>query len=106
MVQNRITANKSTSLPPCIVGIVVFCGTDPEPKESVYRNAFEDTFNKDSCLDAWSKFGASICTRECLKDDKVCRTLCGDSPQDETNILMEKLNEANYLSTFNLNVAY
>ena len=30
VVQNCITANKSTSLPPYIVGLVLFSGTDPE----------------------------------------------------------------------------
>ena len=47
VVQNRITANKSTSLPPWIVGLVVFGGTDTESKKSVDKNSFEYAFNKD-----------------------------------------------------------
>ena len=40
VVQNCITANKSTSLPQWIVGIVVFGGTDTESKKSVDNNSF------------------------------------------------------------------
>ena len=85
-------------------GLILFGGTDTEPKKAVYRNAFEDAFNKESCLDDWAKVGSASCTREGLKDDQVRRTICDARPQDETNIPMEKLNEANYLSKFNLNV--
>ena len=62
VVQNRITANKLTSLPPWIVGIVVFGGTDPESKKAVDRNAFEDAFDKESYLYAWAKVGEAPCT--------------------------------------------
>ena len=47
VVKNRITANKSISLPPWIVGLVVFSLTDPEPKKAVDRYAFEYIFNKE-----------------------------------------------------------
>ena len=40
VVRNRTTANKSTSLPPWIVGLVVYGGTDPESKKAVDRNGF------------------------------------------------------------------
>ena len=63
VVQNRITANKSTSLTLWIVGLVVFGGTDPEWKKTVYRNAFENVFIEDSCLDALAKVGTAPCTR-------------------------------------------
>ena len=63
MVQNRITANKLTSLPPYIVGLVEFGGTDTELKKEVDKNEFEDAFNKESCLDSWAKVGADPCTR-------------------------------------------
>ena len=49
--------------------------------------------------------GADPCTRECLKDDQIYRTPCDARPQDETNLLMKKLNEANNLSTFDLAVS-
>ena len=75
VVQNSITVNKSTSLPPWIVGLVVFGGTYPESKKAVARNAFEDVLNKESCIDAWAKVGEAPCTIECLKDDQVRRTL-------------------------------
>ena len=51
------------------------------------------------------KVGAAPCTRECLNDYHVRRTLCDAGPQDEKNLLMEKLNDDNDLSTFNLTVA-
>ena len=105
VVQNCITANKSMSLPPRIVGLVVFGGTGPESKKALDRILFEDAFNKESCLDAWAKVGSEPCTIECLKDDQVRRTLCDDLHQYETNIPMEKLNDANDLSKFNFTVA-
>ena len=80
------------SLPPWIVGHVVFGGTDPESKKVVDSNSFEDNFNKQSCLDAWAKVGVSPCTRECLKDNQVCRTHCDAGTQNEMNLMMEKLN--------------
>ena len=105
VVQNSITVNKSTSLPPWIIGLVVFGGNYPESKKAVARNAFEDVLNKESCIDAWAKVGEAPCTIECLKDDQVRRTLCDDLHQYETNIPMEKLNDANDLSKFNFTVA-
>ena len=63
VVQNRIIANKLTSMPPWIIGLVVFGGTYPKSKNVVDRNAFEDAFNKASCLDDWPKVGADPCTR-------------------------------------------
>ena len=63
VVQNIITTNKLTSLPPWIVGFIVFGGNDTELKKAVDRNAFEDAFNKESYLDAWAKVGADPCTR-------------------------------------------
>ena len=96
---------KLKSLPPWIVGLVVFGGTDHESNKAAERNAFKDAFNNELCLHTWAKVGAAPCNREYLKDDQVCRTLCDDGPQDEMNLLMEKLNEANDLSKFNLTVA-
>mmetsp|Transcript_24214 Transcript_24214/g.44508 ORF Transcript_24214/g.44508 Transcript_24214/m.44508 type:complete len:349 (+) Transcript_24214:479-1525(+) len=63
IVQNRINANKSTSLQPWIVGLVVFGGTDPVTNLDVEKNAFEDGFSVASCLSAWQKNGAAPLTR-------------------------------------------
>jgi hypothetical protein len=98
VVQERINQGKSTSLPPWIVGLVVFGGVDPETMKNVERNAFEEGFNKASCLDAWAKVGAAPVTRACMEDKLVRREL-GDA-DDELNVLMQKLNEANDLSCF------
>ena len=67
-------------------------------------NASEDAFNMESCLYDWAKVGTAPCTREFLNDDQVRRTLCDSGPQDKTNFLMEKLNEANDLPIFNFTV--
>ena len=50
VVQNCITANKLTSLPPWIVGLVVFGGNDTEPKKALDRNASEDAFIRSYAL--------------------------------------------------------
>ena len=100
IVQNRIEKGKSTSLSPWIVGLVVFGGVDPVTKINVERNAFEEGFNKDACLDAWAKIGAAPCTRKCLEDKQVRRTI-GDA-DDEKNHLMRMLDEANLWATHTL----
>jgi hypothetical protein len=111
IIQNRINANKSTSLPPWIVGLVLFGGTDPETGMSMDRNTFEDRFNKNACVSALTKVGAAVLqaigggtvTRACM-DDKQVRRVLGDA-DGEINDLMVALNEANDMACRHLTQA-
>ena len=105
VIEHRITSAKTTTMPPWIVGLVVFGGTDPETNHSISRNAFQDAFNVSSNLNAWAKFCAAPCTRACLFDPQVRRTLHDSGPDDETSHLMLKLNKANEMATFTLSQA-
>ena len=100
IVQNRINAEKSTSLQPWIVGLVVFGGTDPVTKINVEKNAFQDGFSVVACLAAWQKVGAAPLTRKCLEDKQVRRTI-GDA-EDEMNELMRAMNATNEWATYTL----
>ena len=70
-VQNRIAKGESTSLPPWIVGLVVFGGKDLVTDMDMHRNAFEDAFGLESNLNNWAKVGAAPCTRACLQGKQV-----------------------------------
>ena len=71
----------------------------------VNKNAFEDAFGTESNLNAWAKVGAAPCTRACLQDKQVRRELNDSTSEDETTLLMLKLDEANELAVYNLTVA-
>ena len=73
---------------------------DPETGVLVGKNAFQEGFSKFQCLKAWAKFGAALMTRACLYDKKVRRTI-GDA-DDETNLVMQELDNANAAATFTL----
>ena len=90
------------ALNPWLVGIVVFGGVDPETGVLVRKNDFQEGFSKVQCLKDWDKIGASPMTRECLSENQVRRKI-GDE-DDETNLAMRVLNDANSAATFNLSI--
>jgi hypothetical protein len=57
VIDERIHREKSTSLSPWIVGLVVFGGIDPET-ELVVKSAFQEGFSEEQNISAWKKVGA------------------------------------------------
>ena len=66
------------------------------------KNAFQEGLSKVQCLKAWAKIGAAPMTIACLSDKQVRRTI-GDA-DDETNLVMRELNDANDAATFTLSM--
>ena len=85
-----------------VVGQVVFGGVDPESGVLVRKNAFQEGFSEVQCLKAWAKIGVAPMTRACLYGKQVRRTI-GDA-DDETNLVMQELNDANAVATFTLSI--
>ena len=48
VVEGRIVKNKSSSLPPWMVGLIVFGGTDPKTNLEVKRSAFQEGFSREA----------------------------------------------------------
>jgi hypothetical protein len=101
IVDARIEQNKSVSLQPWLIGMIVFGGTDPETGFRLTKCAFTHGFSKEACLNAWAKVGAAPLTRKCLSDPKVSRTL-GDNDGGNDEYLLA-IQTANDLATHALN---
>ena len=103
VIQERIAKDKSTSLVPWMVGLIVFGGIDPETglELTEAESAFEVAFSIAACVRAWEKVGAAPLTRKCLEDKKVRREL-GDA-EDDQNAIMAALEEANHTAVEFLN---
>ncbi len=59
VMEQRLEQNKSVSLQPWIVGLIVFGGTDPVTGFELIDCAFKAAFSKKACLNAWAKLGAA-----------------------------------------------
>ncbi len=59
VTDQRLEQNKSVSLQPWIVGLIVFGGTDPVTGFELMDCAFTAGFSKKACLNAWAKVGGS-----------------------------------------------
>jgi hypothetical protein len=94
----RINGDFPTSLPPWMVGLLVFGGTDPVSQFVVSESAFEFGFSRDKNLNAWSKCGAAPLTRCCLENHSKVRREMGDD-DDATNKMMQDIQTANDIST-------
>jgi hypothetical protein len=97
IVDARMDLEKSVSLQPWLVGMIVFGGTDPESGYVLTECAFKHGFSKEACLNAWAKVGAAPLTRACLSDPKVSRTI-GDNDGGDDEYLLSIL-AANELAT-------
>ncbi len=64
----------------------MFGGTDEETGFKVSKCAFLAGFSKEACLSTWEKVGAALCTRKCLLDPKVSKSL-GDGNDDYYNAI-------------------
>jgi hypothetical protein len=84
IVDARMAAKKSISLQPWLVGLIVFGGSDEETGLEIKKCAFSAGFSKEACLSAWEKVGAAPCTRKCLLDPKVSKSL-GDGDDEYYN---------------------
>ena len=62
----------------------MFGGSDEETGLEIKKCAFSAGFLKEACLSAWEKVGAAPCTRKCLSDPKVSRSL-GDGDDEYYN---------------------
>lgn len=104
VVDERIKQNKlneddevSVSLPPWMVGLMVFGGTDPATGFTLEKGAFEVGFSRAVCLSAWEKVGAAPLTRKCLDDPQVRKTLGEGS--EEYNKLLISIQLSNDIAT-------
>jgi hypothetical protein len=101
VVEKQVNLNKTTSLPPWMVGLVVYGGTDPEETEfHLKESAFQARFSPDACHDAWAKVGAAPFTKKCL-GNKLVRKLLGDG-DEEYELLISYIQEGNNLVTDSL----
>jgi len=87
IVDARMDMEKSVSLQPWLVGMIVFGGTDPESGFKLTECAFKHGFLKEACLSAWAKVGAAPLMRACLSDPKVSRTTGDDDGGDDKYLL-------------------
>jgi co-chaperonin GroES (HSP10) len=98
LVEARVNQKKTTSLPPWMVCLIVYGGTDPETNFVVENSAFQQAaFSREACLAVWEKVGAAPLTRKCL-GDKLVRKSIGDGV-DEYEQLITLIQEANNLAT-------
>jgi len=88
---------KSVSLQPWLVSMILFGGTDPESGFKLTECAFKHGFSKEACLNAWAKVGAAPLMRACLSDPKVSRTIGDDDGGDDEYLL--SIRAANELGT-------
>ena len=82
IVQARYRMQKSTSIRPQLIGLLVFGGKDPETGEEL-SNAFEAAFSKSVNIKAWERVGAVPLTRHCLKSLKVRHELGKGGEEDD-----------------------
>ena len=103
IVQNRIYQNKSVSLQPWLVVLVVFGGVDPETDYEIEKCdcAFSVGFSVEMCRKAWAAVGAAPLTNNCINDPKVRREV-GDGDNQMTSDILE-MQDANDLAVFYLN---
>eukprot|EP00804_Cyclotella_cryptica_P002589 CCRYP_010430-RA/>CCRYP_010430-RA protein AED:0.08 eAED:0.03 QI:0/0/0/1/0/0/2/0/413 len=94
----RINGDFPTSLPPWMVGLLVFGGTDPVSQFVVSESAFEFGFSRDKNLNAWSKCSAAPLTRCCLENHSKVRREMGDD-DDATIKMMQDIQTANDIRT-------
>ena len=96
---DRIMRDLPTSLPPWMVGLIVFGGMDSVSNIVVSESAFEIGFSIEQNCEVWKKVGAAPLTRSCLQNhNQVCQEM-GDS-NDMTNNTMKLIQSTNDLSTF------
>ncbi len=93
LVEAHVNQGKTTSLPPWMVCLIVYGGTDPETNFVVENLAFQTAFSREACCSVWEKVGAAPLTRKCL-GNKLVRKSIGD---DEYEQLMTLIQEGNNL---------
>ena len=99
ILDTRIMEDLSTSLPPWLVGLLVFGGIDPVSKVVVSESAFDIAFSKERNCEVWKKVGAAPLTRACLQNHNQVRREMGDA-KDAANNTMQLIQYTNNLSTF------
>ncbi|KAL7474304.1 hypothetical protein ACHAW6_000283, partial [Cyclotella cf. meneghiniana] len=95
---SRLIGNYTTSLPPWMVGLVVFGGTDPVSGVVVPCSAFNLGFAKEQNCAMWKKCGGAPLTQACLQNNSQVRREMGDD-EDATNTAMVHVQEPNNVST-------
>ena len=70
IIDARIENNKSASLAPWMVGLIVFGGEDPDTG-AIIRSALQEGFNPNQCRRAWEECGAVPPNRNSLLNKKV-----------------------------------
>lgn len=107
VVDEHIKQNKtnegdelSVLLPPWMVGLMVFGGTDPATSFTVVKGAFEEGFSCATCRSTWETVGAAPITRKCLDYPQVQKTLGKGSKeynvQLSNDFAMNKLTQAGF----------
>jgi hypothetical protein len=81
IIDERIAADKPTSLSPWIVGLIVFGGEDPETG-LIVGSPFQRGFSHEQNVKAWEKVGAVPLSRRCLSSPKVRRSI-GDGTDNQ-----------------------
>jgi hypothetical protein len=81
IIDERIAGDKTRSLAPWMIGLVVFGGEDPETG-LIVGSAFTKGFSKSHNIKAWEKVGAVPLSRKCLQSPKVRRSI-GDGDEDQ-----------------------
>ncbi len=95
IIDEHIAADKTRSLAPCLVGLIIFGGKDPETGlivESAIQRGFSHVHN----INAWAKVGAVPLSRSCLQNPKVHHAT-GDG-NDEQQALVQLIVEHNTIA--------
>ncbi len=95
---SSLIGNYTTSLPPWMVGLAMFGGTDPISSVVVPCSAFDVAFSKEQKCAVWEKCGAVPLTQACLQNNSQVRREMGDG-KDATNTAMVHIQESNNVST-------
>ncbi len=95
IIDERIAAEKSTSLSPWIVGLVIFSGEDPETG-LIVGSAFQRGFSHAHNIKAWEKVGAVPLSRKCLQSPTVRRSISDGN--DEQQALVHLIVEHNIIA--------
>ncbi len=86
------------SLPPHVIGLVVFGGQDPETGIGAYHDAFAAAFHKGKNLKCWDAVRAVPPTQACLKSPTVCPDIGDSSLEENMQIAMREMQVANTIA--------
>jgi hypothetical protein len=99
VVDARLKQGKLTAMAPWQVGLIIYGGTDIETG-LIVQLAFNASFSKDACRNAWDKVGATPLTRAAIENKKVQKSLGDGSAEYQAQLL--EIQQANDIAVHSL----